>query len=703
MALSFAAEFKADPYLFAGENDTSVSVSRLASGYDLVTISGARTFILFEGQIVTDEGTIRDALRGDYLTTAVPSPSERDEVLTLAKMFNATRNLPSRFGAPSEDLCMAQTGITIYKATALGSSSPSNYCYDARTCTCPPWLSCGLSDMAPWATEAKIVHGRALDSIDANLSLLEKHLTGINVDNAPELLDSAVNDLKAIQRSGRFIKSTILQISPPMGTCDSSHLDPEYVQTLNQLVIDTYGGNILSVYPQPGCLDLCPNVDVNLTILDDAIAKAQLLRARAAPLGNVTNEAADILSKTKARQDYVSNAENARAYRTIYADVAKKLAKVRSVTNVTAVKNAVLSDVTTVEILAEQINASIASNNFALAEQLVAQFNNRSVALNARLDRLLPTYEKTAVQKQRLEDEMLKASYNLQPNELEAEAELAQITEEKYALDAHFFGAQSLNEFSVLELNYTSLADRAQALNDGLESLHSSQVGMIVGGATQGAMKGSLAMWNGVSPMTPEQMRENGKSLPLLIISAADVLLMLISLAIFGVFAFVNKRIVWRRNVAMTWVAIFIVFFAMLGIASYGAYTLVQRQSEAPTSLGQFKGVLSGASTAAIAYEVSGQGQSQILAMQVCKDRIAAKLGESNTTVKTYVLSGDSCRAGSVTKTAEECNTEMADLPQFRLESSNENSVKFYSFYDTRAVIAGDVGYLTACDVARVI
>jgi hypothetical protein len=704
MALSFAAEFKADPYLYTGEDASSVSVGRLASGYDLVTISGAKTFILFEGQVVTDQGTIRDALKADYQTTAVPSEAERDEVLKLAEEFNAERNAPSRFGAPSEDLCMAQTGINIFKSTALGISSPLSYCYDYQTCTCPPWLSCGQSDMAAWATEAKIVHGRALQSLDQNLTQLRENLKDITVDNAPQMLDSALIDLKAMQVSGKFIKSSILQISPPMGTCDASSLDPAYVDALHQLILDTYGGNILSVYPPPSCLDLCPDVAVNLTVLDVAVAKAQALRDRAAPLANVDSEAADILKRTNDRQTYVSNVVNQRAYLKIYANVTQKLAQLHSETSIAAARNAVLTDITTVEVLADQINSSIALNNFALAEQLVAQFNTRSAALSAHLDKILPTYEKTAAQRTRLDDEMLKASYNLQPGEADAGTALSKLKDEKAALDVRFFGAQSLSDFTVLELNYTSLADRAQGLNDGLESLHASQVGAIVGSATQGAMKGSLAMWNGVSPMTPEQMRENGKTLPLLIITAGDVLLMLVSLAIFGVFAFVNKRIVWRKNVAMTWVAIFIVFFAMLGIASYGAYTLVQHQAEAPTSLGAFNGVLSSSPTAAIVYDASGLGQSQILAMQACKDKISAKLkAESNMTVKAYVLSGNSCRAGSMTKTKEECNTEMADLPQFWLQSAAENSVKFYSFYDTRAVVAGNVNFITACDLARVI
>jgi len=703
MTLSFAQTFNSEPYLYAEETEDSVEIEKLASGYDLITISGERTFVLFENQIVEDESAIRDALRGHYITNALPSPAEQDEVMLLANQFNATRNLMSRFGVPSEDLCVNHAGLNIFKGTALGIGSPSPYCYDHQTCTCPPWLVCGLTDQIPYATEAKIIHGRYLFALDQNLTELQTNIYGVNIDNAHVLLDAAVDNLYDMKRAAKFLNSSILQISGSMGSCVSSNLDPEYVDELQNTIPENVRGMFLSVNPVPFCVDLCPDVTINISILDDAIEKAEIMLERAAPLGDVTGEAAAILERTRERREYLQTAESNRAYRLIYSNVSAQLDHIHRLTNVTAIRNAVLNDVVTLEVLSEQIENSIDTGNFELSEDLVNQFNNRSEALQARLSRLVATYSKADVAKKRVEREILRAEFNIGPNELGAREEINDYKDLKFNIDARFKSTASLNDFTVLELNYTQLGDSLENFNDGLESLHASQVGTIAAGATRGAMQSTFSLWNSFSPMTPSQKSENARMMPALLIGAADVFFVVLVLGIFAIFAFVNKRIVWHRQVAMTWAAIFLVFFALVGAASLGLHELVLRNAEEPTSFGLFYSSLAGSNTSAVTYDLSNLTQSQILALQSCTSKIRTSLDASNITSSTYILNGNACKVGTESKTRDECVAELSEVPHFTLQFGYVNKTSFFTFYQDDAVVEGDARYIEKCEISQVL
>ena len=104
-----------------------------------------------------------------------------------------------------------------------------------------------------------------------------------------------------------------------------------------------------------------------------------------------------------------------------------------------------------------------------------------------------------------------------------------------------------------------------------------------------------------------------------------------------------------------------------------------------------------------MSYNTENLTQAQIFALQSCSNQITSKLEESNITSEIYVLSGSACRVGTDSKSLEECNAELADLPHFTFEFSIRNKTSFRTFYEYDAILEGDANYLKQCDIARVI
>jgi len=703
--LSFAQTFNFEPYLYLEENESSVEITSLSNGYELVSISGEKTFILFENQIVEDAESIQTALREYYIDTALPSDAELDEVRLLVRKFNETRNLATPYGGGAEDVCVAYSYLSMYKGSHLGGSSPSPYCYNYETCSYLPVIT-GITEMnqIPWFIEVKAVHGRYLFAFDNNLTEFEENLNGIELDNAADKLQAALENLEGMKRASNMLKQSALQLDGLMGgACNPEEFTQEYIDEVRAACPDEYRDLMISAYPQINCMSVCPDVSINLTKAENALSKVQTLLDNALPLANVESEAAQILEKTAERKNYVLNIEKEKELLLVYENVTAELDHIHTITNVTALRNTVLNDIVTLEVLVEQINTSIATGNFELAEQLVDQFRDRSRVVNSRLDRTMPTYTNAQLSKEWVERELLRAQYNIGESEFEAQEELDEYMEAKYKLDARFSSTTAIDDFVILEENYTLLGERIASMNDGLENLHASQISTLLSSATRSAMKGSLSLWNSFSPMTPAEKQQNARMMPALIIGTLDLIVVLLSLGIFLFFAFVKKRIVWKRQVTMIWAVIFVVFFALVGAASLGAYELVQRTANEPTSFGLFYSGLAASNSSAVTYDASNLTQMQLAALQSCSDKIISELEDANITAQVYVMSGDACRAGDESKTLEECNAELADIPHFTLNYGIANRTSFLTFYEYDAVISGDTQYIEACEISKVL
>ncbi|VVC04658.1 Uncharacterised protein [Candidatus Burarchaeum australiense] len=705
ISLSCAQEFNFNPYFYSGENSSSVTLTSIGGGYDLATINGQETFVLFENQIVEDQDAIRGALKNYYTTTALPSSAEVDELILLAKAFNETRNLATPYGGGSEDVCVGASYLSMFKGTSLGSKTPSIFCYDYESCSYLPPIS-GVMEMnnIPWFVEAKTVHGQTLFALDNNFTEFETNLLDITPDTAGTNLQAAMGNLEGMKTSAHFLKNSALQLSSMFGgPCNPAMFDSKYLEKLRDAAPPQEIGILLSVFPVPGCMDVCPGVTINESKMDETIAKAQLLLDKAMPLVNLETETEAILAKTNERKTYLSNMENRKVYLAEYANVTAKLANMHRLTNVTALRYAVQNDLTTLDALSVQINNSIELQNFELTEVLMGQFRDRGKVLESRLGTLVPTYSKADAARARADQELLRAQFNTAENEADALKELGTYKQMKASLDGKFRSTSYLNDFPVLEVNYTGLADNVENFNNNLNNLHSAQISTVLSSATRGAMKNTLSLWNGISPMTPTQMRENAKVMPTLLIGAADVLVVVLSLGVFAVFAFVTKRITWRREVKLTWVAIFLVFFAIVGAASLGLHQLITSQADQPTSFGLFYSGLAASNVSAISYDTSNLTQSQVFALQSCAKQISSKLKADNIAVKNYIMSGNSCRVGSESKSVEDCNNELSEMPVFTLKFGTKNSVSFRTFYEYTATVEGDTNYMGQCDMAKVL
>ena len=522
-------------------------------------------------------------------------------------------------------------------------------------------------------------------------------------ENGATALPSVLDDLNGMKKSAQLLKSSALQMPSTLGGPCTESFDTDYIDELRSVIPESIKAMLLSTRPMPACMGLCPNVMVNESMADDVIAKAQVLLEKAMPLTNLDEEVSTLLSKTTERTKYQQNTEKRREYLLIYSNLTYRLDNAHRLTNVSALRNAVYNDLSTLEILSDQINSSIELTNFELAEQLATQFTERADALDVRLAKLVPTYSKADLAKQKAERELLRADFNTGKNEADALEKLDDFKDAKYALDGKFTSTSSLNDFSVLEVNYTELGARLESFNDNLDSLHASQVTTILGGATRGAMMNTLSLWNGISPMTPAQMRENARMMPALLIGAADLVVVLLSLVAFFLFALKNKRIIWHKNMTMTWAAIFLVFFAIVGAASLGIHQLVQAQAEQPTTLGLFYSGLQASNMSAVSYDTANLTQLQILALQACTKEITNKLKVQGITVDTYIMSGSSCRAGAEGKSLEDCNTALSQVPHFTLRYSMKNSTSFKTFYEYASLVEGDSAYIRACGIAKVL
>lgn len=709
MALSFAAEFSFEPYLYEGEDASSVSVERLTSGYDLVSISGQKSFLLLENNIVDDSGIMRSALNDHYAATALPSQAEISELILLAKEFNSTRNLAAEhdLSKGSETACVYHTAfLNSFKLTMYGANTPSNFCYNYKSCEQLPPIEYiqGLNQIY-WFIEAKVVHGVTLFALDNNMSEFEASLRELTPENAATNLQTVMNNIAGMKKSAKFLKASVLQNPGNMGgPCDESNIDPEYLEAIQAAASeDPSRDALLALYPIPACMGVCPNVMINESMADDLAAKAEALFEKAMPLANLDQEVSDLLARTTERKTYQLNSEKRGEYLLTYSGLNTRLDNVHRLTNVSALRNAVYNDLNTLEVLSNQINSSIELKNFELTEQLVTQFRERADSLEARLSKLVPTYTKAEQAKLSAERELIRAEFNTVQGETDALEKLHDYKDAKYQLDSKFAGTSSLNDFAVLEVNYTELSTTLEGFNDNLDSLHASQVTTILSGTTRGAMMNSLSLWNGISPMTPAQMRENARMMPAVLIGAADLVVVLLSLVAFFLFAFINKRIVWRKDVTMTWAAIFLVLFAIVGAASLGIHQLVQAQSEQPTTLGLFYSGLEASNVSAVSYDTANLTQSQILALQACTKEINAKMKAQGIAMDTYMLSGSSCKVGTDSKSLEDCNTALSQVPHFTLRYNVRNSTSFRTFYEYAALVEGDAAYIKQCDIAKVL
>jgi len=663
---SFA--FAPSDYLYQNETALSINSSGFmlnGTPYTMVKMSGKDTFLLRNDEPVQNASEIKAVLFQYYSETLYPTDSELSSIHSMLRAFNDSRNAKTKYGN-SEDICVRSTGLTIRD------------CTDYFTCLQLGSLVCALQGSTGCDPELlatyTLEYNMNLKQLSSQYSDVEANFNAITQSNIDSKLAAIIARVPDLKNSSQKITKSKLMFPEKLEDC-------------------------------PDCIGICPIPPFNYTALDSAKSRMEALRTRLAPLTGIDAGSAALAANTKARLDYKVNLHLNDYYSKDFAAFRK--ANNATITN--AVKAAAMftgssfnTDVDAMLAKEQEINQRIAGNNFTGMNQSYDQYQDIVKRIAIVLPNVTKVYKSALDEKETASDTLIKAEWRVDKSNADMVLKLSSLKQKQAQLDAEYAPPMALAGYGGMYDDYSSLANYSARLLSDASAARTNSLYIFAAALAKNGVDSAIDLASMVTPITYQTRRNYASYVPTAMLAIIDFSILCLALVLF-IWVVVTFRSVFRtRAVLFAWGAALMVFIALLAIGSAGFYYLVSKASET-ASFSDFMSAVNEQNDMAVMVYATTAPKSALPNMRACAQNVSDVAKRLKKSATVYEMAGQNCTIGNRTMSADDCWAMIRDVPLVQLKYSQTNKTpQFYTVFEKTAVVTGDAGYMTRCDIADV-
>ncbi len=684
LAFGIISAFSVSDYLRPTEAKAVVQFTNFTLGntsYSIVSINGANTFLLSNGNIVPAKPDIQAALKSYYSTYYLPSPVDLENLQTLIQSYNYSRNDGGVFKGQEESACLGSLFI------------------DGRV---------------PWDGQPVVCRNESDDALcQVAANLMFQYLSAATGGTAPV---AAPSDLYApIQLFGfaSYGTSTILNTDTSM--LEAAEADPTktfdaltYMEnTTPQLAIyKAEMENNLFTLTVNGTTNqnhwgICPDISLNGSALSAINTTVTAMSVKTAPYQNLDSTSTAIANNTATRLAYFNDKTQAQTYGTRFASLnaSGSAAITLGQSAVAHVSSADLSsDLDNLTALQATIPEDIAANDFTNLDSELSQYGNLTIEVKNLSSSALDSYNK-ALNAKTSANSMLLMVETSDSNFVTMNT-LGVLQNETQDLDARFRDGLTPSQFDALASNYTAIESSATPLLNDSEQPPATRLLAMFRGFTRRVNVGidNIAVQTDISPQSiPKGI------VPLGAFSA----LVLLSFSSIAILAFLYIFSSIRFSVPKTGHILAVAFLcAMIALASFTVFMFIfLGKTSTDANLQEFMSDFSTKNSTAIFIDLSNTSSvSDANAMQSCASILADSLEAQNKTWSMYTITPSACtltpeKGANSSLAVGTCANLSGSAPSsFVLSYSQTDQVpKFTIIYQDKALIQGNADYYNSC------
>ncbi|MFH1684891.1 MAG: hypothetical protein ABH983_01155 [Candidatus Micrarchaeota archaeon] len=686
LLIGIVSAFNPTDYFYSSESGITISYSNFtldSTSYSVVSFDGQETFLLKEGEPVSDQAEIESVMYDYYIREYYPSDEDIEELEDLVKKFNDSRNDGYDWKNKEEYLCRDDVLFANGKITVSGKPVT---CVDEETCQQNAMLlyaaygeGLGLGSVDPLydAIYAFAPSSFAMDHILGNYSDKLSNLDEDSLLDTISYIEGTTGDLK--DYSGD-IESTIFR-SPRRD--DQDDKDDCYLK----------------------CFGICPSFDLDQDAIDEIDDAIGALSTKIEPLSGYEATSSSIYTQSNSRINYSTTESTAAEYNSKYTSL-----------NSSAELAVSLGDEATLHILNSTLEQNLDSlkglkvtipndievrdfsstaDDLDTYEELIGKVHDSSAIL-------LEQYNKTRNANNMLNSLILVLdTKDLDPVSLSS---LELLKNQSDDLDAQFHDGIALDDLVSLEEEYKELSVDGQMLLKKESTMPATKVLLLFRGFAKNVNQGIASVAEDTNVLSKEEISEN----PYLALGGFSTILFL-SLGSLLLLAFLyilaTSRFIIPKTNHILAAAFASVIVLLLGFSAFTFLFLSKTSSDA--TLTEFLSDFEEKNETAIFVDLQDTSYSDAIAMKSCASTLASTFTDKNKSWTLYTVDSSKCmltdsNGQNRSLTLSECQDQYVVEPSsFELGYSTSNEPpKFSIIYENKAKIRANLDYYDSCPIA---
>ncbi len=673
--------FNVSDYLYPQEQNASITYTNFTvngTAYSLVAIGGTNSFLLQDGDPVTNQSVMDSVLYSYFVQKYSPSQSDVQTLLGTIQTFNLSRNDGYDFKNKEEYTCRDDVLLSTGKITVNG-----------QPVVCRDNASCAQTAMLLFS-----VYGEGLNLGSASTllqPLMDFTPVSLRMDDLLNNYTIMLNNLTQdnMGASLGYISNTSGELKP-----DALKIEHTIFRTprLNDTA-DRAACNLV-------CYAICPSLQLDEGAAQSIHDQAAALYQKIGPLNNYQGVSAQVFNSTMDRTERLKTENLAVYYSDTFAPIALSGSAAIDVGNdaLSHVMNNTLSaKLDQLKSLNTTIPQDISGRNFTTLDSDISLYQNLTALVTNSSAGMLAVYNSTKNAKN-IENSLILVlqTKDLDPVSMKS---LELLVNDSSDIDAQFRDGLTVAQLQAISANYSNLTSRGQLLLQSESDTPATRVLLLFRGFARRINTGiaEVAEKSSVPPSTiPQSPLVLGAFSALFFLSFGSIVL-LIFIHIFSANRFRIPKTGHILGAAMLSVIMILLLFSVFMYLFLG-------KTSTDATLPEFLSEFGSKKTAAIVVDLRNASFSDTAAMQACASSLAGSFGEKNKTYSIYTLTPTSCTGTSpaglnTSYNARDCQNSIdsADSSFVLSYTPSNQPPKFSVIYQNKAQINANLDYYQSC------
>lgn len=671
-----ASSFDARAYLYDGENESMITTSDFSVGgvaYTIVSYNKVETFLLSDGQVISDAQTISGVIRNYQNNVLMPTKEEWAKIKSQVLSFNASRNYKTRFG-PAEQVCLDALLVSMYPCDTLSKCTTTA----TMICAIDPSVLCPPADLLAVPILNYTNDVRTFDNRTKDFLALWNAFTP---DNAQSSFKQMQNDISVLKTSAVSISKNPLRFPESGDVCRD-------------------------------CIGRCPATHLDVASLDNASASLAVFTARIGPIGTEGGRASQIAQATIDRQNYVKASAllaqwtpKWNSFKSTYGALSTKAATVSQY----VADSEFTTSYSVFKARWADMETKLTTRDFTGVEATFSELSSAASKLNASINGSLEPYNATVDAQDRSKDLLSRARWKVNPNSKESVAGYNALATRKNSLDAQFKPPLTSVSYKALTANYSSLSSDIEKFL-GSEQKVTDTVSSFGGQFGSASINGAFTLASAFTPLTYSTRNAAAPFIPPFVLVLTDLAIISVAVVMFVGVLLYFKSAFRNRIVLGLWMVGLFGFLFALGVGSVAIFAFVNSAASSGT-YDEFLQQLPRSNAAYIAIDQAGATSSQISAMSSCADTVKGQMKSLfSKPSHVFTFSGKSCawvggnQSSNQTLATDSCFDKTVGSSVFVMKASNAtHDPKFSTVYLSQVEVAGDEAYYKRCEIGDVL
>jgi len=681
--VALSSAFNIDECLYPSEENATITYENFTSNghsYSILSIDGEESFLLKNGEPVTNGSAVSDVVSSYYLGMYYPTDEEIESVRELLDIYNASRNDGQKFPGKEEYVCR---GVIFIDGRVKDGTTPI-YCRnenDTELCEKAAILMyqflSSVAEVPPVASPTDLL-GPIKEFGFASYGTDEA------LDDVNAKFDEAEDERSAMYEALRSTEDAIPELEGYLEEME----DSQFTWTKSKACDANHW-----------CL--CPDIDLNDTALDELTEEVDALLDKLGPYEQYELVVAKINSNCAERLDYALVEGLAAEYMDEFAEMNESGAAAIDMAEEATdhVSNFTLSNkLSRLKSLHLSIPDDIKNREFNITEDKLAEYEILTAEITDMSSLLLNEYNETRDAKNRLDSVLvLLETKDLDPVSMEA---LQLIRNESADLDAEFRDGLTMEELNVIEEGYDAVADEAEALLHVESDAPATKVLLLFRGFARNVNTGIATFAEKTEMMEPGQIPENSATTLGLFSGLVFLSLGAIVVLVFLYIAATSEFSIPKSSHILA-SAFLSMLILLLGFSAFMYLFLGKTSTDA--TLSEFLTDFESKDSTAILVDLRNASYSDAIAMGSCAGSLSESFESQNRSWTIYKVTPNTCtkmtQDANKTMTPEDCLAAAENESSsfvFQYSETNEPP-KFSVIYENRAEIRANYDYYDSC------